>query len=50
MKIASRKKLFVMTVTRRTRVFVMYSRGVFPPLQTLAVEAVVAQSGEDAIN
>lgn len=28
----------------------IYSRGVFPPLETLAVEAVVAQSGEDAIN
>lgn len=26
------------------------SRGVFPPLETLAVKAVVAESGEDAIH
>lgn len=26
------------------------SRGIFPPLETLAVKAVVAESGEDAVN
>lgn len=26
------------------------TRGIFPPLETLAVKAMVAQSGEDAIN
>lgn len=26
------------------------SRGIFPPLETLAVKAVVAEGGEDAIN
>ena len=26
------------------------SRGIFPPLQTLAVKAVIAESGEDAVN
>jgi len=35
---------------RKHRVCVYNSRGIFPPLKTLAVKAVVAQSGEDAVN